>query len=119
MADQHLIMADHTMAHWPSELYLTGPVIDRENREAWIKRGGKELYGRACDEVERRLAAYRPIETDPAIDEAMRAIIRAGLVDQTELPRVPAAARAVDRRARCRGPSSQPAPRAGLTTPPP
>jgi len=89
MADQHLIMADHTMAHWPSELYLTGPVIDRENREAWIKRGGKELYGRACDEVERRLAAYRPIETDPAIDEAMRAIIRAGLVDQTELPLVP------------------------------
>ena len=89
MADQHLIMADHTIAHWPSELYLTSPVIDRENREAWIKRGGKELYGRACDEVERRLAAYRPIETDPAIDEAMRAIIRAGLVDQTELPGVP------------------------------
>jgi trimethylamine---corrinoid protein Co-methyltransferase len=90
MADQHLIMADHTMTHWPSELYLTGPVIDRENREAWIKRGGKDLYGRACDEVERRLAAYRPIETDPAVDEAMRTIIRAGLVDQTELPRLPA-----------------------------
>jgi trimethylamine--corrinoid protein Co-methyltransferase len=97
MVDQHLIMADHTMTHWPSELYLTSPVIDRDNRENWLKAGGKDTYARACDEVDRRLAAYRPIETDPAVDAEMRRIIVSGLEEQTELPHLPPAA----------GPSSQ------------
>jgi trimethylamine--corrinoid protein Co-methyltransferase len=91
MAEQHLIMAPHTMAHWPSELYLPGTVVERDNREAWLRQGGKDTYRRACDEVERRLAAYRPLETDPAIDAELRRIIRSGLTDQTELPAIPPA----------------------------
>ena len=38
-----------------------------------------------------RLAAYRPLETDPAIDAELRRIIKAGLTDQSELPVIPAA----------------------------
>ncbi len=59
MADQHLIMAAHTMTHWPAELYLPGAIVDRDNRETWMRAGGTDAYQRACDEVERRLAAYR------------------------------------------------------------
>jgi trimethylamine---corrinoid protein Co-methyltransferase len=91
MADQHLIMADHTMAHWPTELHLPSAVVDRDNRENWLKAGGKDTYQRACDEVDRRLALYRPLETDPAIDAELRRIIRSGLVDQVELPNIPVA----------------------------
>jgi hypothetical protein len=91
MADQHLIMAPHTMTHWPDELYLPSAIVDRDNREAWMKAGAKDTYQRACDEVDRRLAAYGQLETDPAIDAELRAIIRSGLVDQTELPMVPVA----------------------------
>jgi len=91
MADQHLIMADHTMTHWPAELYLPSPVVDRDNRENWLKAGGKDTYARACDEVDRRLARYRPVETDPVIDAEMRRIIVAGLEEQTELPVLPPA----------------------------
>jgi trimethylamine---corrinoid protein Co-methyltransferase len=91
MADQHLIMAEHTMAHWPSELYLPSTIVDRDNREAWLRLGGKDTYQRACDEVERRLAAYRQPATDPAIDAELRSIIRAGLTDQTTLPEIPPA----------------------------
>jgi trimethylamine--corrinoid protein Co-methyltransferase len=91
MADQHLIMADHTMRHWPDELYLPGSVVDRDNRENWLKAGGKDTYQRAVDEVERRLAAYRQLETDPAIDAELRRIIRSGLTEQTELPAIPVA----------------------------
>ena len=90
-ADQHLIMAPHTLEHWPSELYLTGPTVDRDNRENWLKAGGKDANARACDEVDRRLAAYQPLETDPLVDEELRRIIRSGLVDQTDLPEVPVA----------------------------
>jgi len=91
MADQHLIMAEHTMSHWPTELYLPSPVVMRDNRENWLKAGGKDTYQRASDEVDRRLGRYQPLETDPAIDLELRRIIRSGLVDQTELPVVPVA----------------------------
>jgi trimethylamine---corrinoid protein Co-methyltransferase len=89
MADQHLIMADHTMAHWPEELYLPSPIVDRDNREAWLRQGGKDTFERAKDEVDRRLAAYRQPATDPRLDEELQRIIRSGLTDQTDLPAIP------------------------------
>ena len=91
MADQHLIMADHTMRHWPEQLYLPSAIVDRDNRENWIRQGAKDTYQRACDEVERRLGAYHQLETDPAIDDELRRIIRSGLVDQDQLPDIPLA----------------------------
>ena len=90
MADQHLIMADHTTAHWPTELYLPSSIVDRDNREAWLRQGGTDTAARATAEVDRRLAAYRAPETDPAAIRELERIIRAGLVDQTELPEIPA-----------------------------
>jgi trimethylamine---corrinoid protein Co-methyltransferase len=89
LADQHLIMADHTMAHWPEELYLPSAIVDRDNREAWLRQGGKDTLERAKDEVDRRLAAYRQPANDPRVNEELKAIIRAGLTDQTELPFIP------------------------------
>ena len=89
MRDDHLITSPHTLQYWPKELYLTDPVIDRENRETWEKAGRKELYQRACEQVERRLAAYVPVETDVAVDEAMRELVKAGMLEQTELPELP------------------------------
>ena len=90
MVDQHLIMAPHTLEHWPSELYLPQPVVERDNRENWLKAGGKDAYARAVDETERRLARYRPVDTDPAAVAELERIIRSGLTSQTELPFVPA-----------------------------
>ena len=81
MADQHLIMAPHTLEHWPTELLLPSTLIDRDNREAWLKAGGKEIDERATDEVNRRLAAYRQLETDPVLDAELQRIIRSGLSD--------------------------------------
>ena len=78
MRDDHLITSPHTLKHWPNELYLTDPVIDRENRESWEKGGTKDLNAARDEEVEKRLANYEPIETDPAIDQAMRDIVIAG-----------------------------------------
>ena len=89
MADQHLIMAPHTTEHWPSELFLPSPLIDRDNREAWLKAGGKEIDERAVDEVNRRLAAYRQLETDPLLDAEMLRIMRSGLEDRDAVLPVP------------------------------
>jgi trimethylamine--corrinoid protein Co-methyltransferase len=89
LADQHLIMADHTTQHWPSELYLPGRVFDRDNRENWTKAGALDANRRAIAEVERRLAAYAPVETDPLAVAELERIIRSGLVSQDALPAIP------------------------------
>jgi trimethylamine--corrinoid protein Co-methyltransferase len=88
-AHDHLITSPHTLEHWPKELYLTDPVIDRENRETWQKQGSKDLYQRACEQVERRLANYQPLETDAATDAEMRRLVTSGLESQTALPELP------------------------------
>ena len=88
-AEDHLITSPHTLEHWPKELYLTGQVVDRLNRETWQEGGSMELWDRACAEVETRLAKYQPIETDATVDAAMRQLVIDGLVDQEALPELP------------------------------
>jgi trimethylamine--corrinoid protein Co-methyltransferase len=89
LQDDDLITSPHTLKYWPQEFHLTDPVIDRDNYENWEKAGSRKLYERACDEVERRLATYTPIETDPEIDMAMRELVISGLKEQTNLPELP------------------------------
>ncbi len=91
LAENHLITSPHTLKHWPQELYLTQPIVDRENREAWERQGSKDLNTRATEDVERRLARYAPIETDPKIDAEMRRIMKAGFKSQETFPEVPVA----------------------------
>ncbi len=91
LANDHLITSPHTLKHWPQELYLTDPVFDRDNREAWEKAGSSTLDQRAYEGVERRLASYVPIETDPAIDAEMRRLVQSGMQQQKDLPELPPA----------------------------
>ncbi len=89
MDEDHLITSPHTLEYWPKELYLTDPVIDRLNRETWEEGGSMQLWDRACMQVEERLANYTPIETDAAIDTAMRELVQSGLTEQESLPDLP------------------------------
>jgi trimethylamine---corrinoid protein Co-methyltransferase len=88
MAEQHLITAEHTMTHWPQELYLPSPVTDRENRENWARDGGKDLLQRATDEVEQRLSVYQPLETDQHILVEMQRLVTSGMRQAAPLPTV-------------------------------
>lgn len=89
LAEMHMITAPHTLAHWEKHLYLPGAVYDRKNREAWQRAGGKSLWQRAVEEVERRLAAYTPIETDPLAVAEMERLIRSGMHGDAPLPAIP------------------------------
>ena len=116
LAEQHLIMADHTTAHWPTELYLPSRVFDRDNRENWTTAGAPDANRRAIAEVDRRLASYEQVETDPAVDAELRRIIRSGLIAQEELPAVPAPPDATSARAAAAagaGPARRANPRRG------
>ncbi len=93
LAETHMITAQHTLVHWQEHLYLPGPVYDRKNREAWEREGSKSLWQRAVEEVEGRLAAYQPVETDPLLDAEMQRIMRGGMSAPRALPDVPPAIR--------------------------
>jgi trimethylamine:corrinoid methyltransferase-like protein len=69
---------------------MPSSVTDRDNRENWARAGGKDLLQRATDEVERRLAAYEPPETDPLVVDEMQRIITSGMSAPAPLPDVPA-----------------------------
>ncbi len=105
LAESHLITAQHTLAHWQEHLYLPGAVYDRKNREAWERDGSKSLWQRATAEVESRLAAYQPVETDPLLDAEMQRIIRSGMNAPRPLPQIPPAIRpqAIQARRHSRG----------------
>jgi trimethylamine--corrinoid protein Co-methyltransferase len=89
LEEQHLLTAPHTLQHWPDQLHLTGPTIDRFTREDWVKMGSPTLQQRAHEEVKNRLAAYTPIETDPQIDAELRHLILLGMKEGDRLPEVP------------------------------
>jgi trimethylamine--corrinoid protein Co-methyltransferase len=88
LQNQHLLIADHTLRYWPEELYLPGPAFDRLNRDNWHKAGQPTLHQRTLAEVERLLAAYQPLETDPPTVAELRRLIQLGLQENDQLPQV-------------------------------
>jgi len=62
--EQHLLMAEHTLAHWQEELYLPGPMVDRTNWDQWAEQGSRDWRARANAVIDERLAEYEvePLE---------------------------------------------------------
>jgi trimethylamine--corrinoid protein Co-methyltransferase len=61
IAEQHLLISDHTRKYLREEIYFPGPVIDRANRSRWQEEGSTRLRDRARSEVNRMLGAWEPI----------------------------------------------------------
>lgn len=89
LAEKHFLTTAHTLKYWKSDMYYPSTVIDRTNRDTWKKTGSRTLPQRVRAEVDQRLAAYQPIETEAAIVEEMRRLIRDGLYEG-DLPEIPA-----------------------------
>ena len=106
LAEGNLLTAQHTLAHYRDALFVPGPIWDRQSEDSWVKGGRTTLLQRAEADVAARLAAYQPVETDPAIDRELRRLLLAGIdLDGSALPtvlpppaRVPAKARGHQRR---------------------
>jgi trimethylamine--corrinoid protein Co-methyltransferase len=86
LSEQDLLTHPHTRHHWPDALHLPQPVIDRDNWESWTKKGKTQLVQRANDEVEQRLAAYSPIETDARLLTELQQIIKQDMLAGSSLP---------------------------------
>ena len=87
LAEGQLLVADQTLAHWPAELHLPGPVIDRDPPEHWVTAGSLDTAARAALEVERRIAAWEPVDVpEPAVVAQLRCLVGEGLPAGVALP---------------------------------
>jgi trimethylamine--corrinoid protein Co-methyltransferase len=73
--DQHLLTAEHTIAHWPQELYLPGPMIDRTNWDQWAEQGSRDWRARAGAVIEETLAAWEVAPLERRVHDEIRALL--------------------------------------------
>ena len=69
--DKHLLTSEHTLEHWPGELYLPGPMVDRTNWDQWADQGSRDWKSRANEVIDETLAAY---EVEPLAEGLHREI---------------------------------------------
>ena len=87
LAEGQLMIAAPTLAHWPTELHLPGPTFDRDTRDRWEAGGSLDTAARAAAEVERRLAAWEPVDVpEPAVVAELRRLVGEGLDPGVVLP---------------------------------
>lgn len=60
LAEQHLLISEHTRRYLREEHFFPGPSIDRANRSRWKEEGGLTLEERAHREVDQLLNSYQP-----------------------------------------------------------
>jgi trimethylamine--corrinoid protein Co-methyltransferase len=65
----------HTRASWRAELHVPSAVVDRQTYGDWEAGGARWAHERAAAEVARRLAAPPAAPLDPAVAEALDAIM--------------------------------------------
>ena len=56
--DKHLLTSEHTLEHWPEELYLPGSMVDRTNWDQWQTQGSRDWKARALETIEEKLSLY-------------------------------------------------------------
>jgi trimethylamine--corrinoid protein Co-methyltransferase len=81
VAENHLLMAEHTLEHWPEALYLPGPMVDRTNWDQW-ETGGSKRYGeRAQEAIDQALEDYDVPPLDPSLHDEIRHLFASTCLD--------------------------------------
>jgi trimethylamine--corrinoid protein Co-methyltransferase len=60
LAEQHLLISQHTRKYLRDEHFMPGPSLDRANRSRWREEGSTTLGERANAEVERLVSSHTP-----------------------------------------------------------
>jgi trimethylamine--corrinoid protein Co-methyltransferase len=81
----------HTLKWFREELYFPSDVIDRDNLEAWEKKGSKSTWDRARDRVDALLKQYQPSSISDEVKQELcdittRAASNAGMKKLPDLP---------------------------------
>jgi trimethylamine--corrinoid protein Co-methyltransferase len=74
--ERHLLTSEHTLAYWPDELYLPGPMVDRTNWDQWEEQGSRDWRKRALDQIDETLGRYEEPPLDPALHHDIQDLFR-------------------------------------------
>lgn len=66
------LVHDHTLKHMRNEHFVP-KISDRNQRDIWMKLGGKDTFARCREIVDDVLATHTPAPVDPAVVERIRA----------------------------------------------
>lgn len=77
LAEKHLLTSEHTLARWPEELYLPGPMVDRTNWDQWEMHGAKDERARAQGEIARLLDEHDVAPLPPELHRSIRDLFAA------------------------------------------
>ncbi len=85
--EKHLLTSEHTLARWPEELYLPGPMVDRTNWDQWAEQGSRDWRARANEIIDENLATYEvePLP-EPLHGEIRGLLLRTGNDKDVTLP---------------------------------
>ena len=72
VTSKHLMMSEHTLEHWPEELYLPGIMIDRTNWDQWRMDGEKTFRDRAAEVIGESLSNYDLEPLNPRLHSEIR-----------------------------------------------
>lgn len=73
--EKHLMMSEHTLEHWPEELYIPGPMVDRTNWDQWEEQGSMKFKERAAEVIDECLEDYDVEPLDPKLHEEIRHLL--------------------------------------------
>jgi len=79
--DNHLLTSEHTLAHWPDELYMPGPTLDRTNWDQWAEQGSRDWRARANEVIDETLAAYEVEPLEQRVHHEIRQLISGSCSD--------------------------------------
>jgi len=74
--DHHLLTSEHTLEHWPDELYLPGPTLDRTNWDQWAEQGSRDWRARTNEVIDETLAAYEVEPVESRVHAEIQELIR-------------------------------------------
>jgi trimethylamine:corrinoid methyltransferase-like protein len=86
--DQHLLTAEHTLEHWPEELYLPGPTLDRTNWDQWAEQGSRDWRARSNAVIDELLANHEVEPLEERVRQEIQQLISSTCREQpgVELP---------------------------------
>ena len=70
----NFLATEHTRQWFRQELFIPSPVVDRDYRQAWEKKGARDIGQRAHERVEQLVAAYQPKPLPKEVETELTAI---------------------------------------------
>ncbi|MDP7529913.1 MAG: trimethylamine methyltransferase family protein, partial [Candidatus Marinimicrobia bacterium] len=88
LEEQQICTMEHTLKHWPKELYLPGAMVDRTSWEQWEQFGSKTWQNRAREEIQNLLDQYSESLIEDNLDKELRTIMSQGIANSESLPSI-------------------------------